>query len=411
MKETISKHLQDIQLFTLLLFPLSLFLGNGVIEVTICLIGGLFIIISILEKNFSFYKQSFFLIMAVFWGYITIRSLFAENALESLGRSAAFIRFPIFTLAIQSLLLAKPQALKKFIFALIIILTFTSVNLIIQYLLGFNIFGIPPLINGYYLRLTTLHGKIIPGIVTATIALPAVFFSVNELLNKVISLRLKIGYAFFIIVTFLGVLLSGERIALLIIITGYLVIFGVIAAKNIRFSAIALSLLIITILGFTLTFPQLFSRQIKYTCHDIVNFNASAYFNAYHLGYQVAKENILFGVGTKNFYHVCSTIAPQYYATATSCTTHPHNIYLEILAENGIIGLSIFLAFLGNLLSRILHNTRQLMNQPIMFGAVVTLLIKFLPIVSSSSFYVAWSTASLWLMMGIIITCTNHKKL
>jgi O-antigen ligase len=250
-----------------------------------------------------------------------------------------------------------------------------------------------------------LHGKIIPGILTATIALPAVYFSINELLNKVTSPRLKFSYAFFIIVTFLGVLLSGERIAFLIITTGYLIILGVIAAKNIRFSAIALSLLIITILGFTFTFSQLFTRQITHIYSDVINFKQGSYFKAYQRGYHVAKENIIFGVGTKNFYHVCSTILPQHSNTENSCTTHPHNIYLEILAENGLIGLSIFLLFLGNLLSKVLHNTRGLINQPIMFGAAMTLLIKFLPIVSSGSFYVAWSTASLWLMMGIL---NNH---
>ena len=34
------------------------------------------------------------------------------------------------------------------------------------------------------------------------------------------------------------------------------------------------------------------------------------------------------------------------YIKKNSCNTHPHNFYIQLLAETGFIGLSLFLAFL-----------------------------------------------------------------
>ena len=60
---------------------------------------------------------------------------------------------------------------------------------------------------------------------------------------------------------------------------------------------------------------------------------------------EIFKDSKLFGSGIKTFRNVCNN---EKYADINSvnsnnrCSSHPHNIYFEILAETGLVG-TIFL--------------------------------------------------------------------
>ena len=63
----------------------------------------------------------------------------------------------------------------------------------------------------------------------------------------------------------------------------------------------------------------------------------NVYIKLYKSGFSVFEHHSLFGVGTKN-YRVATcgeknSIKKEYY-----CSTHPHQIYIEFLAEHGVIG-------------------------------------------------------------------------
>ena len=54
-------------------------------------------------------------------------------------------------------------------------------------------------------------------------------------------------------------------------------------------------------------------------------------------------SNPLFGVGPKNFRMLCND---EKYFVKHGCSTHPHNTYVQLLSETGIVGfipiISIF---------------------------------------------------------------------
>ena len=63
----------------------------------------------------------------------------------------------------------------------------------------------------------------------------------------------------------------------------------------------------------------------------------------YTSAYKMFLDNKILGVGVKNFRNICSD--PRYYINKKKiCYTHPHNTYLQILTETGVIGFS-FLIF------------------------------------------------------------------
>ena len=91
----------------------------------------------------------------------------------------------------------------------------------------------------------------------------------------------------------------------------------------------------------------------------------------------------------------------------TSCTTHPHNFYLQLLAETGIIGLS-FIIILSLYLFMTLINKKKKHNFEIclLIGFLLTL-IPFLP---NGNFFNNWLNMIMFLPIGFYINYLELKK-
>jgi len=63
----------------------------------------------------------------------------------------------------------------------------------------------------------------------------------------------------------------------------------------------------------------------------------------YITAYKMFIDNKILGVGLKNFRIFCDN--NKYKESELSCSTHPHNTYIQILVETGIIGF-LFLLYL-----------------------------------------------------------------
>ena len=89
------------------------------------------------------------------------------------------------------------------------------------------------------------------------------------------------------------------------------------------------------------------------------------------------------------------------------CNTHPHQIYLEILSEHGMFGfifLFIFLfLFLKSNLKKLLKNKNLLLN-----CLFITLLINFIPIIPSGSFFTSFNATLFWINFSLFY---SYKKI
>ena len=66
-------------------------------------------------------------------------------------------------------------------------------------------------------------------------------------------------------------------------------------------------------------------------------------------------DNRFTGIGLNNFTTVCNEEnVYRKYNKNFGCTTHPHNIYIQILVETGLIGLIIFLILIYLILKKII---------------------------------------------------------
>ena len=117
----------------------------------------------------------------------------------------------------------------------------------------------------------------------------------------------------------------------------------------------------------------------------------------YKSGIQVFRDHSTFGVGNKNYrVKTCVENLPENYM----CSTHPHQIYIELLSEHGLIG-SIFL--LSIIFFLIFKNFKIMIKSKnlIQLGSFCYLLMNFLPILPSGSFFGDFNATLFWLNFSI----------
>jgi O-antigen ligase len=88
---------------------------------------------------------------------------------------------------------------------------------------------------------------------------------------------------------------------------------------------------------------------------------------------------------------------------------HPHSIYLEVLASQGLIGMA---AFLFVLIALLLALWRRRRGPPLFFGATLASLLSFLVCGAvGTSVYHLWSYGIFWLLAGIGLSLKGENEI
>ena len=114
--------------------------------------------------------------------------------------------------------------------------------------------------------------------------------------------------------------------------------------KKFRIITFVISLALITII--TLSDNRLFHRYVTFTAEQIgisETSNKKYIFSQVHdshirTAYKMFLDQPVIGVGPKLFRVKCKE--KKYQVGIFPCSTHPHNFYVQLLAETGIIGFS-----------------------------------------------------------------------
>ena len=392
-------NLYNIALALLCFFPTSLFLGNAVIEITMSAIAILFIAHCTETKNFKWLKTDWVKIAFVFWAYICLRSLWANDPSISLARGAPFIRYVIFACAIAFWLLKDNT--KLILYSAFFAILFFGASAITQYFMGHDFFGTPPVDQKSYLRLTTYSGKMYVGIMILMIFFPVAAYLISN--NKKAA-------ALYLLIAGSAIFLSGERTALLMLVLGLGILLLTIKKLRTQLPYIIIVVSVI-ITGVAITKANVIERQIASTYHDISTLSSNSYGLIYKSAFELFQSNPVFGIGLRHFQSECLSDnyhpswldpAQPHLTKAYLCTTHPHNIYLELASETGIIGIILFLMMISCWFKFAWRNRNQLKKDPAKIGALINICLKLIPIAASSSIFIAWPTTPLWFMVGIL---------
>ncbi len=386
--------------------PFLLFFFRGLADLTVVVIGIIFLYKSFKESTWGWTKDLWFRCSVIFVLYLlTINVYISINPSDTFFYAITFIRWPIFAAAIYFWIFNSQTAIKNFLISLGLLLVFVILDVWIQYLVGKDIFGYPALglrLTGP-LRDNPVVGIFITKFIFISLTSLLLFKKFNENNNRYFFLFLLI------IVGFMSVFITGERMSLLLFFSSIpLILLGL--SKDFT-QAIINIVLLFTILTFSaLTigefFPQTFERAINSTIYKLSNFKESDYGIVYRTAYQTWLHNIWFGGGLHQLKDLYILYGINLWEVKI---LHAHNHPLSLLSETGLVGLFLYFLIIIQILKKIFSEIYQQKNW-LKFTLLITLIyICFWPFMSHFSFQHNWMNAVNWLIVGLVLALSKKK--
>jgi O-antigen ligase len=399
------KNLLRLPAFLTILFPLFLVAGGAAADVAISIIAVLFLVRSYLEKDWAWTKEVWVQLLALLWVYMIVRSIFAENPIVALQRSLPFVRYFVFAAALAFWTLQDDEVRSRFLYVLTALVFFLACDGVIQWWFGKDIFLQQIRVSEGHYRLTGPfhHGREILGIMLVWLSFPVCMRLLMSEEGK-IAVTYKSAAILLIMLT---VVLSGERMALLLFLFGWAIAIFILPVRRIYVLSIFCAGLLI-IAAVSLLSTEVFLRQIASTVDVLEDWHGSPYGKLLDSDIAIAKKNPLFGIGANHFRIVCK----ETYSSPDVCNIHPHNIYMEWIIEQGAIGFTLFLAFVIAVFDKCRKHWRALHIQPAFIGFFLALIMRLWPLASSTGFFSRWGGPPFWLVLGalLVYTVMNQRK-
>jgi O-antigen ligase len=391
------------------LIPASLIIGAAVSEFFVSFAALLFLIYTIVYKDWFYYKKKIFIFLIIFFIYIVFVSLISEFPVNSLRSTLFYFRFYLMFLAIWFLLDQNKNFPKYFLLSIILPLTACFF-----YSLGdiYNSIRFETKVADY--RISGLFGtELIQG--SYFIRFLILFVGVYALVNN--NFKNKFIYYLIFFVSIFIVLVSGERssIGLLFIFLFLYFIFS--EFKIIEKFKIFICIIFITILSLSYL-PGLKERIFDNTKTLIFEEEKIKVFSRghqehYESALKMFKKNMITGVGIRNFRLECRKDEYKYIGV-NSCTTHPHNTYVQFLAETGIIGFLFIFSLLLYISKFLIFNFlnvikgKKISNSAVLFS--IAIFINIFPLVPTGSFFNNWLSTVYYLPLAFFFYSLENQK-
>ncbi len=404
------KPLDQFGIFLLSIFPISLIVGNFLINIFILLFSINFFLN--LRDNKIILKNQIFYLMVFFLLSLLINVIFSTDPLNSLPRAAKMLLIIFFVFEIKRLIQSNTSSYIKYIFlswfCIFLIIIF---DIIFELIFGHNMIGNISYMPG---RIASFFGdELVVGAFYHGFVLFFLSYYFLELKKKNNIL------IFFILGTLLISFLIGERTNF---IKSFIsIIIFVSLSTNINFKTKIASLILVlavifTFINFNKDYKLRFVDQLKplFSLNGYSNFLKGSQYGAHrNASVKILKENLYFGVGIKNFRYEVSKKKyenKEYEKTNMRQSTHPHQIHHEFLSETGLFGYISFLLFIFYSLYLGFKNYLKEKNL-YQLSSIIFIATTLMPILTSGSFLSTFTSGIFWLNYAIMISFIQKTKL
>ena len=395
-------------------FPLFIILGNAVINFVLFTVSVLYLISCLIEKKIFFKETYEFRYFLFFYIYLLANSFFSEDIMISLQRSVPYIKFFILVLIFKSLIENGKINLIKLGYIWFAIIFVLGLDIIYQSIYGYDIF------NYVSINDARNSGFFFDELVAGGFLVSFVFISIFLITIKKRNSFLYLFLIFFLLVVFL----TGERSNLIDYLVILLLALFFCIKINLIFKYLSLIFSFGVVIFIVLSFGNFKSRYLSTISFSqdknlnlVETYLTSQYGSHSISSFLILKDNLLFGVGNKNFRLSCNhykndvvnfqeRISEKRYDYANGCATHPHQIYNELLSEHGIVGLIVILFIMYKLILSNLSIKKKCNVNLVCFFYII---LFFVPILPSGSFFSTLPSTFFWI--NYLFYIVNIKKL
>jgi O-antigen ligase len=325
-------------------------------------VSSLFFLYHLLKiNNFYYFSKKPFIIFLAFCIISSLISLEADDISLSIKSSLFYFRIGVFSCFIWYLIDKDKSILTYFYYALVLCFSALVADGYIQYFTGINLSGFK--ISG--IRVSSFFGdELIMGSYLSRLfpLLFALFLVKQKQKFEIYFIGLL-----FILVDIL-IYMSGERSSFFFL--NLSTVFIIILIKEYqKFRLVTFIIAIICIIVLSLNSSKLTDRMFKIPAEDMgliksSKANDSFIFSEPHdsvirTAYNMFKDQPILGHGPKMFRVICKD--EKYAVGISSCMTHPHNFYVQLLAESGIVGFLFLLSALVYVLYTALRQFKSIL--------------------------------------------------
>jgi O-antigen ligase len=352
----------------------------------------------------------------------SIYTYYFENFTKDLmvlNKTILFLRYFLLYFVIIYLIKNNIFNFKYFFLACTVCSLFVCLDLIVQFTFGTDIFGYEKI----YPRHTTgpfgdeaIAGSYLQRFSLFSLFLLSLFFKNN---NKT---KLNFLLLIILLLTFFSIVISGNRMPLILFIFSIFLI--ILFERNLR-KYLIYALILATII-FSIFYKtnsnikvhfDVFGEKLYVIASSVIKNEIDpknptmvfhGHFKEFWAGYETWKQNKLFGRGLKSFRLNC----PK---KVENCGPHPHNYYLEMMADLGLVGLFLFVTVISNAIYKSLKN-RHKFRDNLNYNSLITpfiliLFIEMFPIRSSGSLFTTTNATFIFLIMAIMIGLARKQDL
>ena len=415
------------------LIPISLIFSIFVADLLVVISSISLITFAILKKNIAIFNTKEFKIFLIFYAVCLISSIFSDYSNEILFKSIAYIRFGLLIVLIQYLIKNDHKFIKYFLFSILFSFFILILGLILQ-IIGFEYFFLDSVSSRYssFFFDELILGSYIIKLLPLSIAL-LLFTNSNKYLYVLPLLAV------------ISIFLSGERTAFISLLMFVSLLITFTNIVNFRQKLFSLALVLTCLFTVLALFPQVKFRLIDQTLYQLniietgedykeflvagkttvaivkeEHFITLKYYLMFKTAYKIFKDNFVLGSGIKTFKKLCKNekyyIKKNYkafegkpddyykgYTGVDGCSTHPHNYYLQLLAETGIFSfLIITYCFFYYLLNFFKKNN---LPKKIIYLSIV---VNLFPFLFSGSFFNNF--ISIMILLPIAFSCLNKNN-
>ncbi len=372
--------------------------------ITICII---YLFNNFFSDIRKYYKNYFLILFLIFYIICILSSLFSDYSSISITRSIGYIRFLIFTLAVIYILNSNPKVVKGLFYSILICFLILILDGFFQFYFKENIFGFVMQQNrtSSFFKDELIYGSYLSKFLPIFLSL---FFLIKKKNNK-----LNIIFSIIFILSVFAITISGERSSLFLTI---LILLYLMMMLKLNFKI--LSIFFVTIffgVGLLVTLNETVkNRIIIFTKNQIFSENKTYLFSEDHNGHLLSaldifkQNNKIIGIGPKNYRNYCFN-NEKYNNKPYVCSSHPHNTYIQILLETGILGFTIliFIFFIIIYLS-LRHFFLKLIKRKYLLSNFQVCLLSFYfmifwPLVPTGSFFNNYLSIIYYIPFGLLI--------